>query len=76
MGCPLATAAFTLALHTALAQTKDHMTQVDSNAVITAYVDDTNILTRPEHITTAAHALKGNLMQLGLRLNETKHNVG
>ncbi len=49
MGCPLAAAAFTLTLHTALTKT-NQLSQAEPTTTITAYMDDVNILT-PHHTT-------------------------
>ena len=72
MGCPLAAAAFTLALHTALAKTHNDLTPTEPTTTIAAYMDDINILTKPDHLTNAAHTLKNNLQPLGLQLNDSK----
>ena len=72
MGCPLAAAAFTLALHAALAHTHDDLHQIARTATIPAYMDDINIMCAHADIPKAYAAIKHNLTKLGLQLNESK----
>lgn len=72
MGCPLAAAAFTLALHTALNRTQLAIASVDPCAATTAYMDDINILTKHDNLATALDTAKQELQQLGLQLNVAK----
>ena len=72
MGCPLAAAAFTLALHTALSKMQLAIAAVDPGASTTAYMDDINILTKQGNLSKALDAAKHELHQLGLQLNDAK----
>lgn len=80
MGCPLAAAAFALALHIALTKTNEHLNSPDMtddatdthNATITAYMDDINIITHHSNIKHALDTVTTYVEQLGLQLNTTK----
>ena len=73
MGCPLAAAAFVLALHTALTSTREELTRGRANrATTTAYMDDINILVSHQRLSEALLVVKSALGALGLQLNDAK----
>ena len=73
MGCPLAAAAFTLALNTVLSKTNEELEQTAPNTTdTTAYMDDINIITDYRMLPAALGCVKNNLRTLGLQLNDSK----
>ena len=72
MGCPLAAAAFALALHTALTQTHHKLSSSTPGTTLTAYMDDVNIVTQHGNIKNALDTITTDLQALGLQLNATK----
>jgi hypothetical protein len=75
MGCPLAALCFVYALHQAIHDTNNTMTQMDTKAKILAYMDDMYIMVHPEYLKETMDNIKRNLTKIGLHLNEDKTTV-
>jgi hypothetical protein len=71
-GCPMSPGLYCITVKDALAKTQDTMRQVDQEAVVYAFIDDTYLIGNPAAVKRGCETFAQELALLGLSFNESK----